>query len=403
MFAQDFWEELNTPNGIHIYSIAINDAGQIFLGAANDGAPGGVYRSSNNGASWDLVFDNGEFMIYPIHINNLGDIYIGRRGVNQLLVSYNNGDNWDTIPYPGFGNITEIQTLGQDTILVSSWENNGAFLARSYTNGSTWDTVFTTNNSNEYIQDIIITEDGDFYIGLTSYSENAGGVYKSEDGGNTWMFSGLFNQMISSLEINSSDDIFASSRGILQVGLEPGLFVLRNGEDEWQVIVNGPFVEDVVINSLDHIFYSSYSIYRSIDNGTTFEYIGNGLPSSPMGFMAIDDNGFLYLTSESSSNFLAKSINSTVSITEENHNRSNSPLYLFPNPAQDYVFIQDLAEGSVQYNIRIYNTMGSLVKQIKKDASVARLTINIEILQPGYYFLELHNENTQRIGRFIKY
>lgn len=404
-YSQNFWETLPFPDSTDVKCISPNYNGHLFVGAGKIGNSGGLYRSGDSGQTWELVFDNGEFMIYPIQINDLGDIYIGKRGGNQLLVSYDNGDNWDTILYPGLGNITAIQTLGQDTILVSSWESNGAFLARSYNNGSTWDTVFTTNNSNEYIQDIINTDDGNIYIGLTSYSENAGGVYKSVDGGNTWMFSGLFNHMISSLEINSSDDIFASSRGILQVGLEPGLFVLRNGEDEWQVLVNGPFIEDVVTNSIDHIYYSSNSIYRSLDNGTTFEYIGNGLPSSPMGFMAIDDYGFLYLTSESSSNFLAKSINSTVSIYDI-FSSENKQVLLYPNPVNNsFTVVKTSDFQNIDVIICIYDPSGKLHIRYKTTLCQNKLKVNVNSLPMGYYILEIidHHTKSKETAKFIKY
>ena len=46
--AQDFWQQTTGPNGGVIRSLAINSTGHVFAGTSG----GGVFRSTNNGASW---------------------------------------------------------------------------------------------------------------------------------------------------------------------------------------------------------------------------------------------------------------------------------------------------------------------------------------------------------------
>lgn len=71
-FSQDFWEEVPSPDNILIMCIAVNQQGDIFLGAGDDGNPGGVYRSTDSGATWELVFDAGDFAIYQMAISQDG-------------------------------------------------------------------------------------------------------------------------------------------------------------------------------------------------------------------------------------------------------------------------------------------------------------------------------------------
>ncbi len=398
MFAQDFWEELNTPNGIHIYSIAVNDAGQIFLGAANDGAPGGVYRSSNNGASWDLVFDNGELQTNPIEISWYEDIFIGKRGFDQLMVSHDSGDTWDSLYFPGLGNISAIYSPGPDTLFVG-FEQEGARLLRSYDNTMNWDTVFITSNSSEYILDILQTQSGDLYIALTGYFPDMGGVYKSSNGGDSWELSGLFNHMVSSLAENSEGDVFAGVRDIMH----PGLYVLRNGEDEWEGLIVGPQVEDVVVNGVNHIYVSSSQVIRSLDNGQTFEYFEEGLFLGPKGFMTDDELGYLYLTSEFASNALYRTINSTVSIAEEYYLPSKNSLILYPNPVDERLFVGNLPDGpEYQYEVYIHNAQGMVVKQEQVFSRGSQLMIDVSVLPSGFYIISVIADCKRINGRFIK-
>lgn len=398
LHAQDFWEELNTPNGIAIRSIAINDAGQIFLGVGNNNTPGGVYRSEDAGDTWDLVFDNGDFSVYPVEINPDGDIYIGKGGFDPLKVSFDNGNIWDSLAYPGTGNFTAMYSPRQDTLFVGS-----TYLVRTYDNASTWDTIFSSENETEYIKDILQTQSGDMYIALTGYFAGMGGVYKSTDGGDSWEFSGLFNLMVSSLAENSNGDVFASVRGILQSGLLPGLYVLRNGENEWEELLAGPFVEDVVVNSADHIYLTSGWVMRSINNGQSFEYFEEGLFPGPKGDMTNDMLDYLYVTSEFSSNALYRTINPTVSITEEYQRPPAPSLILYPNPVREQLFLKMISDENDLNNIRVYNSLGVLVLQTKEKTGSNNIMLDVAPLLPGFYFIEANTENTKQTGRFIKY
>ena len=143
---------------------------------------------------------------------------------------------------------------------------------------------------------------------------------------------------------------------------------------------------------------------RSLNNGQTFEYVSEGLPPGPRGLMTIDELDYIYVIAEYSSHSLHRTVNPTVSINEnEIQVQQDQALILYPNPAGEYLFVKNPVEGDVQYNIRIYNELGLLVLQTKKDIDFNQVMLNIESLKPGFYFLEIYSDKTKRNGRFIKY
>ncbi len=403
LFSQDFWEELYFPDSTNILSIAINTQSDIFIGAGKNGGTGGIYRSSDSGQMWEFL-GMPEHIFRAMAINSNGDIYAGSSQSPQyggLFRSIDNGETWVSIlPEIGvYGNIVHILPLG-DTIFVSIWMG-GAAVIRSTDNGQTWELVFATNNSSEYVTDILKSNTGELFISLTGYFENMGGVYKSGDGGENWKFIGLFNYMITSLAMNSSNDLFAGSWGYLSGSASSGFYVLRNGEEEWDELYQFSQVQDVVISSEDHIYFSSSmpnGVIRSLDNGRTFEFINEGLPEGPMGQLSIDNHGFIYLTTTFLSNFLAKSINPTVSIPEFNPN----PLNLYPNPVTNSLNVSGFNSygNPVLVKIKIYNSLGVKIRTKTVGIINDQLVLDLGDLSSGFYLVFLSFENheiTQRI------
>lgn len=400
--SQDFWEQLYFPDSVGIFSIAVSDQQVIYLGTGS-----GIYRSNDGGDNWTVLGLENR-IVNSVAVNYNNDIYAGTSQAPQiggLFRSSDNGETWSSIlPDIGaYGNILKILCLS-DTIYASLWMDNSSVI-RSTDNGQTWSIVFFTGSSSEYISDIIKSNSGDIYISLKGYFANMGGVYKSEDGGDNWDFIGLFNYMVSSLALNDADDLFAGSWGGLADTTSSGLYVLRNGVEQWETLLANPQVSDIIINWENEIYFSSSSpngVVRSLDNGKTFELINEGLPGGPMGDLAIDNLGFLYVTSEFLSNFLARSINSTVSIYEEKLFSSVNPWIIYPNPANNLLYIRTL-DNIQRYKIEginIYNSVGKLLIS-ENVSSINLLKINVSELPAGFYFIEVISDKQKTITKII--
>jgi len=403
--AQDFWETLYFPDSTNIRCIAVNNQGNIFVGAGKSGATGGVYRSVDSAQSWELVLDIGDFGVLSIAINETGYIYIGRTGFDNFMVSYDNGETWEAIDLPSNKNLVKILCVGQNTVFVSIWEDGGALLLRSVDGGVTWDNVFETiNHTGEYISDIAISSTGDIFICMMCFFPDMGGVYKSEDGGDTWEYVGLKNNQVWSLEFNSNDDLFIGvwSDFIYVTG---GLYALYNGTNEIEGLLFGPSITDMVVNSLDHIYFADVpgGIIRSMDNGNTFDYINEGL-NGAIGKMSIDMQGFIYLASLYGSNELAKSVNSTITSIEMKQFEDNSDyLRISPNPVADILHVWIPGYGNPdQITVKLYDNSGKLMKGRQEKNIENPLKIDLHYLKPGIYFIEVLNGKNKLTSKFIK-
>jgi len=404
--AQDFWETLPFPDGTNIYCIAINNEGDIFVGTVYDyGLPGGVYRSLDNGQSWDLVLNLGTFGVLSLDINAEGRIYAGTNDPYSVYSSSNNGLNWNGLSVPQRFNVLDIQCFGTDTVFVSQWDNSGGLVIRSPDCGQTWETVFTTQNGSEYVSDIEITDEGSIYLSLEGFYSGEGGVYKSENNGVTWEFIGLFDCMVTSLVINNAGDLFAGSWGGSSI-YNASIYVLRNGHQDWDTLTYEQMITDMVINTEGHIYCSSswpYGVVRSLDNGASFQPITEGLTQGDIGDLAIDNLGYIYITTYYGSNFLAKSVGPTVTIFEHQIKKGGERILLYPNPCKANLYVEiesTVCTGTAL--IKIYNCNGMLVH--KQEVKYFDNVMQFETagFKPGIYQIVVMVNNEYFSSTFVK-
>ncbi|MCK4655219.1 MAG: hypothetical protein KAU01_12325, partial [Candidatus Cloacimonetes bacterium] len=129
-YSQDYWESIYySENSIHC--IAINSIGYLFTGTQN-----GIYRSTDNGVIWDIIFDT--FVVGSIEINSQDDIYASP---GPIYFSSDNGDNWDTLNYPETS-ISHIFINSENNILVGFWGG----IYKSNDNGANWELVLSFSN-----------------------------------------------------------------------------------------------------------------------------------------------------------------------------------------------------------------------------------------------------------------
>jgi len=138
------------------------------------------------------------------------------------------------------------------------------------------------------------------------------GIYKSEDGGNSWKKMGLPNSdRISSIEINpnNSDEIFVGVLGALWGDSdERGIYKTIDGGKTWEKIFyidNKTGCSDLLMDPNDpNTMYASFweyrrtawsfnsggynsALYKSTDAGKTWNKIHNGFPKGKLGRIAV--------------------------------------------------------------------------------------------------------------------
>ncbi len=139
-----------------------------------------------------------------------------------------------------------------------------------------------------------------------SLTYNGDGIYKSTNGGNTWENKGLPNVgSISKIVISPTDDntiLFGAMGPIFKNDSNRGVYKTTNGGDTWEQVLfvsDSTGISDMAIHptngniiyatSWERIRRPSYrqyggetsNIYRTMDGGSTWNILTNGLPSAP--------------------------------------------------------------------------------------------------------------------------
>jgi len=77
-----------------------------------------------------------------------------------------------------------------------------------------------------------------------------------------------------------------------------------------------------------------------------------------------------------------------------------TPIRLFPDPAQDFLFIEGLPAGAVIADL--VDASGAMQPARTLGSKTGRCTLDVRTLAPGTYFLRIHALNTVLHARFVK-
>lgn len=237
-------------------------------------------------------------------------------------------ENYDAFQYRNFGAFRASAWVGS----VAVPENPG--LKHKYTwyvgarNGGIWKTI-NNGTTFECISDsfgttaigdiavapsdpeIIWAGTGDAFNARSSYYGN--GIWKSEDAGKTWQNMGLNDSHhISKIIIHpeNPDVVWLASMGhLFSKNEERGVFKTEDGGKNWSKVLyidDETGVIDMIINPKNpNILYAATyqkertawnfepcgensRIYKSVDGGSTWEILKNGLPTGPLGRIGLD-------------------------------------------------------------------------------------------------------------------
>jgi PKD repeat protein len=194
--------------------------------------------------------------------------------------------SWTTVSTgynPGIGRVNFIvEDPNNSDVLYVGAPSGG--LWKSTNAGADWEpltddfsaigvTGIAINPSNS--QEIYIST-GDGFGGDT-YSI---GVFKSNDGGNTWMPTGMSNDVTDFIRTRRLK-MHPTNPNILLLATNQGLFKTADGGDNWDLVANGNFRDIEYHPTNDQIVYASTNRFlRSVDGGDNFSFVNTGTPTA---------------------------------------------------------------------------------------------------------------------------
>jgi len=273
----------------------------IFVGTAS----GGVFRTFNNGTTWEPVFDAqtalsiGDIAIAP---SNRNVVWVGTGEANNrqsstwgdgVYRSLDGGNTWRNM------GLRETQTIGR--IVIDPTNPNTVFVAalghlfgpneqrglyRTRNGGESWENVLHVD-ANTGVTDVTITPDGRTLLAATYLRRrrawgfvgggSTGGLWRSVDGGDHWLriTNGLPKGDIGRIGL----DIARSDPRILYAVIESdsgGVFRSRDGGVTWtrqNTLDERPnYFSQIRIDprNPDRVWLLATALYRSTDGGKTF-------------------------------------------------------------------------------------------------------------------------------------
>jgi photosystem II stability/assembly factor-like uncharacterized protein len=236
----DTWFQKNNVPSEPLLSINISPVnGYIFFSAPRQG----LFRSTDNGENWVRVTDSMNIW-WNIFITPSGEIYITGTGDDGVTVYYSS-DNGDT------------------------WVHKGNILSSN---------ISTIN----YSYKMILGKDGTLYSGT-----GKNGVYRSTNGGNTWLPpSNYTNVEVGGITISNDGSIFATAKwtdAVLKSTDKGVTWSQVNMGFDFEYIHNimyNSITKDILVTATVYT-YSGYRflIYRSTDLGASWELKNDGLPN----------------------------------------------------------------------------------------------------------------------------
>lgn len=364
IYSQNFWHETGFNSGGKVLALTITPNGYVYAGHST-----GIYRSTNGGTTWIRVYQTPVEVLSLTENDSNGYIYAGLQTSGSqyggIYRSINNGSSWQLKGLSG-KKINDLLVSASGTVFAGSSTNyldGGVF--KSTDNGNSWINCVIPDY---HVQCLAIDINSNIYAGTDDPGPSGyPTILKSTNDGNTWntlyQWTG-YSTYVRGIAINNIGYMFAyfSSR----------VFRSTNNGITWSQVLFGisefsklPFI----VNSLNHIFAGSMGsgIYRSTNYGLNWAQINSGLTNLNIYSFAIDDSEYVYAGAD---NRIFKTAQST--ITSISKTNSEVPVKFslsqnYPNPFNPITNIKFDLPKSSDTKLIVYDALGREVATLVNE------------------------------------
>lgn len=286
-----------------VYSIAVDPftPSTVFAstrGVSNNGNPpwnGIIYKSTNGGQTWTPSLANvggptDQDWAYSLCINpnNHDQVFAALHTSGPYLL---NDSGWHWIPdgtndQSGRSIVISPQPEFSSRLYLGVWHDDVIY--KTLNSGSLW-TGANHDLVNVQVYDLALDPNLVDTVYMATFT---GGIYKTTDAGDNWLYAGLFMDKLYSVVINPAmtNNLFAGTAG-------DGLYRSMNFSDSWErsdTGINNAMVTSVIQHPYDsnRIYSSVYGagVYQSVNRGQTWESINTGLDDYFVHDLVIDPN-----------------------------------------------------------------------------------------------------------------
>jgi len=443
----DSWIDI-APNFLKNFTaIAIvpNDTDRLFVGTCGGNWPGHIYRSDDSGESWIRVDTSNlsgrvkDLWIHPINTDTILALKEYRSSyAGGVFRSTNQGDTWEQTNNWNWPNCLASDPNNPDIVYLGV-ENLG-YVFRSDNCGLTWSNISSGDNWNN-VFDIVVDSESNIFIAATEYENNSmNGIWKWNNTDWTHLYR-FDDSQVNSLAIDrrtNPETIYAGTN-------REGVFVSVDGGESWVPFNEGLGVIDItrleISQNEPYFLYAGtnyggiWSIPLEIITYTITAHADENGSITPTGEVEVEygndqtftitpDGGFRVgsITVDGSDIDLANDENwdaengeYTFSNVIENHTievdfddatsisiEDKNKIKVYPNPTSNNLWIEFYHHRNEKLVIVLQDQQGRIVSQVSvTDTGSLRVSMPTQNLASGVYLLTIKGTNVLPVKKVI--
>jgi len=371
------WVKTDIPLDAHASSFVIS--GTTFFA----GTDKGVFRSTDNGSSWQVV-NTGltPTIVHALAVNG-STLFAGlsdQLGDGTVCISSNNGSNWSSTNTIS----TAVMCFAIDGANVFAGTSTGSGVFRSTNNGKNWKSV-NVDMQGPNLQAFAGS-------GANIFAGTDQGIFLSTNNGVNWkaINTGLTDRYIYSMA--------AEGTNILAGTTFYGVFLSTNNGTNWNPINNGlKGFEKISISALavsgTNFFVGTDSgIFLSTDSGANWVAANIGLTNDTVIAIGVVGSNLFAGTNEGTWMRPLSEMISTASVAPTGQSATFTMEQNYPNPFKVHTLIHYTTSVHEPVRITLSNLLGEELQILLAedvDAGVHDLDINTNDLTSGLYVITM--------------